>query len=245
MSATQLAPSTALADEVVARLTSAFEPAADPERAAFMSAYMKGHFSFLGITSPERRALARDALAGLPTPTEDDVAAVVLGAWGLEAREYQYAAADYGVRHVRRCSSGFLAVAERLITTKSWWDTVDLLAARVAGPLVSATPSLRHEMDRWLQSDDRWMARSALLHQLKYKQATDADWLFAACLRRAPDTDFFLRKAIGWALREYSKTDAEAVHRFVADHDAELSGLSRREALKWLRRRAARVAAGA
>ncbi len=134
----------------------------------------------------------------------------------------------------------FLPVAEHMIATKSWWDTVDLLAANVVGPLVAATPALRSEMDRWLVSDDLWLARSALLHQLKWKGDTDADWLFAACLTRAGDTEFFLRKAIGWALREYSKTDAAAVRRFVSDHDAELSGLSKREALKWLDRRAAR-----
>lgn len=93
MSSTQLAPSTALADEVVARHTSAFEPAANPERVAFTSSYMKGHFSFLGITSAPRRALAREALAGLPSPDEADVAAVAATAWALDAREYQYAAA--------------------------------------------------------------------------------------------------------------------------------------------------------
>ena len=236
-----LAPPTSLGDEVVARWRSAFEPAADPERATFMAAYMKGHFAFLGIPSAPRRALAREAVAGLPTPGEADVAAVASRAWALDAREYQYAAGDYAVRWVRRCSPAFLPVAERLITTKSWWDTVDLLAANVVGPLVAATPTLRSEVDRWLVSDDLWLARSAILHQLKWKTDTDADWLCAACLARAADTDFFLRKAIGWALREYSKTDAAAVRRFVADHDAELSGLSKREALKWLDRRAARA----
>lgn len=236
------APPTALADDVVERLIEVFLPAADPDRAPAMAAYMKGQFGFLGITAPDRRALAKAALTGLPVPSEDDVAAVALACWALDAREYQYAAADYCVRHVRRCSAAFLPVAQHLITTKSWWDTVDVLAARVVGPLVAATPALRDDMDRWLASDDRWLARSALLHQLGYKSQTDADWLFGACLRRAPDTDFFLRKAIGWVLREYSKTDEAAVRRFVADHDTVLSGLSKREALKWLDRRAARVA---
>ena len=235
-----LAPPTALAVEVVARWRAAFEPAADPERAGPMAAYMKGHFPFLGLTSPQRRTLARTALAELPAPEEADVAALAAAAWALDPREYQYAAVDYAVRWVRRCSAAFLPVAEGLITTKSWWDTVDLLAANVVGPLVLATPALRTEMDRWLASDDLWLTRSALLHQLKWRGDTDADWLFAACLARAGDTDFFLRKAIGWALREYSKTDEAAVRRFVADHDAELSGLSKREALKWLERRAAR-----
>lgn len=235
-----LASSTPLGDEVVRRLVAAFGPAADPARAEPMAAYMKDQFPFLGISSVPRRALARGALVGLPAPEEADVAAVAAGCWALDEREYQYAAVDYTVRWVRRCSAGLLPVAENLITTKPWWDTVDLLATHVVGGLVAATPALRAEMDRWLASGDLWLARSAILHQLKWRDRTDAEWLFAACLARAADADFFARKAIGWALREYSKTDAAAVRAFVADHDAELSGLSQREALKWLDRRAAR-----
>ncbi len=237
-----IASSTPLGDEVLRRLVAAFGPAADPERAAPMAAYMKDRFPFLGITSVPRRALAREVLAALPAPDEADVAAVVSGCWALDAREYQYAGVDYAVRWVRCCSADFLPVAERLITTKPWWDTVDLLAAHVVGGLVAATPALRDEMDRWLASGDLWLARSAILHQLKWKDRTDADWLFAACLARAADTDFFARKAIGWALREYSKTDESAVRAFVVAHDGELSDLSKREALKWLDRRAARAA---
>ena len=92
-------------------------------------------------------------------------------------------------------------------------------------------------MDRWIDADDFWLARTAILHQNRSKARTDPDLLFEHCLRRAADREFFIRKAIGWALREYSKTDAEAVVRFVRDHHDELSGLSRTEALKWLHRR--------
>ena len=91
-------------------------------------------------------------------------------------------------------------------------------------------------MDRWLVDDDIWLARTAILHQLDWKADTDADWLFAACIRRAGDTEFFIRKAIGWALRSYSYVDPVAVERFVTDHADELSGLSRREALKAIER---------
>ena len=113
-----LAPPTALGDEVVARWQAAFEPAADAERATFMAAYMKDHFAFLGITSAPRRALAREALAGLPVPDEEDVAAVAAGAWALEAREYQYAAAVYGVGCVRSCSAAFVPVDWRLVSSQ-------------------------------------------------------------------------------------------------------------------------------
>ena len=123
-----------------------------------------------------------------------------------------------------------------MITTKSWWDTVDELADHVVGAIVHAHPSQRAVMDRWLVDDDFWLARTAILHQLDWKDDTDADWLFAACVRRAGDKEFFIRKAIGWALRSYSYVDPVAVERFVTDHAGELSGLSRREGLKAIER---------
>jgi 3-methyladenine DNA glycosylase AlkD len=136
------------------------------------------------------------------------------------------------------CSARFLTTARRLVTTRSWWDTVDGIASRTVGPVVAAHPELGATMDRWVRDRNLWVARTAILHQLTFRERTDADRLFEMCLTRAADTDFFLRKAIGWALREYSKTDAAAVRRFVGEHDRELSELSKREALKWLRRRA-------
>lgn len=125
-----------------------------------------------------------------------------------------------------------LLTAEHLITTKSWWDTVDSVATKTVGALVRAHPELARAMDQWIDADDRWLARTAVIHQLGSKAATDCDRLFAYCERRASDTDFFIRKAIGWALREYAKTDGPAVQRFVADHAGALSNLSKREALK-------------
>jgi 3-methyladenine DNA glycosylase AlkD len=151
--------------------------------------------------------------------------------WELPEREFQYAACDLVAKHVRVCGPGFIATARTLITSKSWWDTVDSLASDVVGDLVRRFPDLAATMDEWLESENLWVVRSAILHQLRFKEATDTDRLFAYCLRRADHKDFFIRKAIGWALRQYSWTDPEAVKRFVAEHEAELSPLSRREAL--------------
>lgn len=199
-----------------------------------MSAYMRNLFPFLGIPSPQRSALTRAAMEGLARPTTSELSEVAAALWGRPEREYQYAALDLILRNVKHCDESFFGTLCWLITTKSWWDTVDALAANALGPLLRNHPSLLPEMDRWIADDNIWVARSAILFQLRYGAVTDADRLFRYCLLRANATEFFLRKAIGWALREYSKADAAAVRQFVANHEAELSGLSQREALLWL-----------
>ena len=225
---------TGYASNVVTRLQGALEPHRDPARAAAMSAYMRDLFPFLGIPSPERSGLQRQALAGMLPASSQDLEEVVLGLWALPEREYQYAACGLLERHAKLLDPTFLPVARQLVQTKSWWDTVDTLASHVVGAIVLKNPQLREEMDRWIEDSDFWVARVAILHQLRYKSATDAKRLFSYCELRAADTEFFIRKAIGWALREYSKTDADAVRSFVATHEDRLSGLSKREALLWL-----------
>ncbi|MFJ4580662.1 DNA alkylation repair protein [Streptomyces echinatus] len=225
-------PRSALADIVLARLTAAYGAAADPERAAAMRAYMKDAAPFLGIPTPARRALSRTVLAGSARPDETDCTAIALRCWELPEREYHYFAVDYLRRYAGRCSSGLLPVVRHLVTTVSWWDTVDLLAAHVVGALVAADPGLTAEMDTWITDPDLWVARTALLHQLTYKERTDADRLFGYCLLQSGHPDFFIRKAIGWALREYAKTDPEAVRDFLARERGRFGPLSVREALK-------------
>ncbi|MGW6737253.1 DNA alkylation repair protein [Streptomyces sp. NPDC055013] len=225
-------PRSGLADTVLERLTATYAAAADPERAAAARAYMKDAAPFLGIPTPERRALSRAVLEGTPRPAEADCTAIALRCWELPEREYHYFAVDYLRRHVGRCSSGFLPVTRHLVTTVSWWDTVDALAAHVVGGLVAADPKLTADMDAWIADDDLWVARTALLHQLRYKDHTDASRLFAYCLRQSGHTDFFIRKAIGWCLREYAKTDPEAVREFLARERGRFAPLSVREALK-------------
>ncbi|MFJ9944594.1 DNA alkylation repair protein [Streptomyces erythrochromogenes] len=225
-------PRSVLADTLLERLTGAYAPAADPARAEAMTAYMKHVAPFLGIPAPLRRELSKTVTKNTPRPSETDVAALALRCWRLPEREYHYFAVDYLRRHVGSCSSGLLPVARHLITTVPWWDTVDLLAAHTVGPLVAADPDLALVMDEWIDGEDLWLARTALLHQLRHKDATDTGRLFAYCRRRAGHPDFFLRKAIGWALREYAKTDPDAVRAFVDAERASLSPLSVREALK-------------
>ncbi|MEU4085898.1 DNA alkylation repair protein [Streptomyces aureus] len=230
--ARSVGPDSALADTLLDRLTTVYPAGADPERAASMRAYMKDIAPFLGLTTPERRALSRTVLRDTARPDERDCAALALRCWQLPEREYQYFAVDYLRRHVSRLSSGFLPVARHLVSTVSWWDTVDLLAAHVVGGLVAADPRLRADMDAWIEDDDLWVVRTALLHQLRSKQDTDTGRLFAYCVRQSGHPDFFVRKAIGWCLREYAKTDPDAVRDFVARQRTRLAPLSVREALK-------------
>lgn len=218
--------------DAVDRVAAALRSHRDTERAQKMADYMRGLFPFLGITSPERRVLVREALTGMPRPEEGALLAMADELWTMPEREFQYVACDLLVRYVRALTPAALPALERLILTKSWWDTVDALANRVVGSIALRYPETRPVMDRWRDSDEMWLVRAAILHQERWKERTDADWLFAACAQHAPHRDFFIRKAIGWALRSYAKTDPEAVRAFVDSQGERLSGLSRREALR-------------
>lgn len=226
------APPTPLSRVVLECLVATYHAAAEPERAIGMRAYMRDQFPFLGLPAPRQRMLTREVLAGLPGPTEADLRAVALGCWALPEREFQYFACGWLRRYGRVCSAGFLDIARHLIVTKSWWDTVDPLAAHVVGPLVVRHPELLSTMDEWAAGEELWLARTALLHQLGRRDQTDAARLFRYCLLQAGHRDFFIRKAIGWALRDYAKTAPEAVRAFVQTHSARLAALSVREATR-------------
>jgi 3-methyladenine DNA glycosylase AlkD len=210
-------------------LTAAFDARRDPDKAVAMAAYMKDRFPFLGIPSPERRVAQREALGDWRTPASDELSAFARACWARDEREFQYAGCDTLIRHVKRLGPDALDLCQELITTRPWWDTTDALATRVV-----AFHADRPTLERWLTSGNLWLERAVIIHQLGYRNRTDEAFLFHACLTHVASTEFFHRKAIGWALRQYARTAPDAVRRFVTDHDAELSGLSKREALKHL-----------
>jgi 3-methyladenine DNA glycosylase AlkD len=225
---------TRLADTILARLDETYPPAGDPVRAVGAAAYMRNQFPFLGLTTPQMTQLNRQVLAGLAAPMEADLVAVAHACWARREREYQYFACAYLRRNVRAGSPRLLATVRELIITKSWWDTVDTLAAHTVGPLVAAHPAIVSTMDEWIEDENMWLVRTAILHQLRYQERTDAARLFRYCARQAAHRDFFVRKAIGWALRDYARTDPAAVRSFVDKHRAALSQLSGRVATRHL-----------
>lgn len=206
-------------------LQRAYRAAADPELAVGMHAYMRDQFSFLGLQRKTRDEIDKTLVV------DTDLAVLARACWKLPEREYQYFGMKILRQNAKKLDAEFIDVVEELITTKSWWDTVDELAQNVVGPMVMNHPALKKRMDAWSRSENLWLARTAILHQNKFRAKTDTARLFKYCAARAAEKDFFMRKAIGWALRDYSATDPEAVRAFVAAHP-KLSPLSVKEALR-------------
>lgn len=216
-------------------LRTALEAEADPDQVDAMARYMRDQFPFLGVKSPALRAASKPTLAAGRNRSGDDLVAFVRRCWEQPEREFQYVGALMTRRWVANLEARHLDDLRWLITTKSWWDTIDSLAAWSVGPLVRANPELVETMDRWIDDENFWLARTAILHQLSYKADTDEQRLFAYALHRADDREFFIRKAIGWALRQYARQEPEQVEAFVETNRDRFSGLTVREALKHLR----------
>jgi 3-methyladenine DNA glycosylase AlkD len=216
----------------VDELREALEAVAVPEQAEAMAAYMKHHFEFLGVKSPAARAAAKPTLAAGKDADADTLLSFADRCWEQPEREFQYVACITLRRWITTLEPEHIEDLERLVTTKSWWDTVDSLAAWSVGRLVFANRELAEVMDQWIDSENMWLARTAIIHQLSFKEETDTERLFRYADARAEDSEFFIRKAIGWALRQHARQDPDAVRAFVAANADRLSGLSKREALK-------------
>lgn len=215
----------------LAPLEEPFRSAADQGNAVAMQHYMKHVAPFFGIKAPVRRALLHAHIEQHGLPAVDDLPAVVRSAFAQPEREWHYVGMDLLVRMAKKLGPEQLHLLEELITTKSWWDTVDMLASNVVGVVLKRFPDERSVWnDRWVESQDLWLNRTAILFQLKWKGDTDQALLFSSIRKHARHKDFFIRKAIGWALRQYARTAPEAVRSFVVAYP--LAPLSTREALR-------------
>ena len=221
-------------EEVISLLKSHFESKRNDLQAEPMKKYMKNLFPFLGIKMPERNKLLKQFYQQTGILKEEFQPSFVTILWEQPEREYQYAALDYIGRSLKKLDKGNLLFFEELITTKSWWDTVDMLAAKPVGTIAKKSPEIISEtIEGWAYGDHLWLRRSAILFQLKHKEQTDEALLYGFIEQNADSKEFFIQKAIGWVLREYSKTNPQSVKQFIETHS--LAALSIREGSKYLK----------
>lgn len=213
-------------------LKTLFEQNANPAQAGPMKKYMRDQFEYLGIKSPQFSALLKDFIKqnGLPPLAKLDVISRDL--WSLPQREFQYVATSFLGRLENKLEPEFMTTIEYLLITKSWWDTVDTLAGHTVGTHFKRFPKVREKyLKKWSKSNNFWLRRTALLFQLGYKKETDFDLLCETIQENLGSDEFFINKAIGWALRQYAHTNPAPVKKFVKA-TKDLHPLSRREALK-------------
>jgi len=204
--------------------------AGDPEKARQMAAYMRDQFPFLGVPTPVRRALTGEFLR---TAGKQVDWSFVRRCWEQPEREFQYVGVDYLNRRRGTLGAADVPNVRELIVTKSWWDTVDGLDM-VVGDIALRHPDVAGTLLAWSRDDNIWLRRVAIDHQLQRKSRTDTGLLETILVNNLGQGEFFIQKAIGWSLRDFSKTDPEWVRGFLARYRDRLAPLSVREASKYL-----------
>lgn len=220
-------------EAVVTSVQEALTAYANPDKAREMQAYMKTEMPFYGVQKAGRIPIMRRIGKEFRPHDRDEYEALVLALWHLPHREEKYLAQGVATSFREFIVPDSLPIYEEFIVDGAWWDFVDETATHMIRELVLDFPEdVWPAVDRWNEDDDMWLRRASIICQIGAKERTDRDRLFAFCAARMHEVEFFIRKAIGWALREYAKSDPDAVARFVVEHREMLSGLSFREATK-------------
>ena len=219
-------------EQYISTLEWEVEKNADPATAAAQSAYMKNLFPYYGLKTPLRREITAPFLAKEHLPSKEDAEKIVKALWEKPQREYHYVAQELIFKYQKQFEEKDLELFVFMVANKSWWDTVDFIAARPIGEYFKKFPHQRDaNIKKWLASGNLWLQRSAILFQLHYKDKLDTDFLAYVINSLLGSKEFFINKAIGWTLRQYSRTNPEWVVEFVNKTD-NLAGLSKREALR-------------
>ena len=221
---------------LIVEVRAALERAANPVKAPQMQAYMKSTMPYRGVTFPEQKAIWKGIFSARPLSSMEEWQRVALTLWREAAfREERYGAialTDFRP-YERYRTMAAIPMFEEMIVTGAWWDFVDAIAGRSLGAVLRAEPSRMSKlMRRWARDEHMWKRRSAILCQLGFKRDTDLTLLYDCIEPNLDDKQFFIRKAIGWALRQHAWTDPREVKRYVKANKSRLSGLSVREALK-------------
>ncbi|MBL7779005.1 MAG: DNA alkylation repair protein [Chitinophagales bacterium] len=212
-------------------LQKVYEAHSNAEQALAMSAYMKNLFPFLGIPSPARKEIFKQHLATYGLPEYQDLFAIVKSCYAQPEREYHYFAIDLAGKFAKKADESFVPIMEFMIVKNSWWDSVDSTASNCTRDFFKKNVSLQVPVTRkWMDSGNMWLQRAALLFQLNYRNETNEKLLYNYIKELKHSNEFFIQKAIGWALREYAKSNKVSVANFL--RTVELKPLSIREAKK-------------
>jgi len=215
----------------VDNIANAFANEANQDRADAMSAYMKNKFVFFGIPAPKRKEIVHSELKTLELKDSNELHTLLSDLWDKPEREWHYTAMIIAERYKKLWNKDSIRVFEEMLIHASWWDTVDTISSHCIGPFFQKYPELKKEyLYQWENSSNMWLKRVCIIHQLTYKQGTDTDYLEKIIFMNQDSKEFFIQKAIGWALRQYAKVNPNWVNNFVYSNT--LKPLSSREALK-------------
>ncbi|MGI9667631.1 MAG: DNA alkylation repair protein [Acidimicrobiia bacterium] len=220
-------------NDVITLVQTRLAAAADPEKAAPMAAYLKTEMPFYGVQKAGRTPIVRELVSSYPPQTRIAYEANIRALWALPHREEKYVALSYARAFNSFVTIDSVPLYRALIVDGAWWDLVDEAATKLVGRVVlTERDEAGPIVTKWVGDEDMWLRRTSIVCQLGHKEQTDRSLLDEACGANLSDREFFIRKAIGWALREFAKTDPAWVMEWVALNENEISGLSRREALK-------------
>lgn len=210
---------------------------ADPDKAGPMQAYMKTDQPFYGVQAGVRKKLLKAATKDFKNIRRQEYEQIVLELWEGKYREEMYQALEVACHYKKFRDEASWPLYEKLTRSATWWDTLDWIAGHLVGLLVLEHRHLETNLTNWSEDPNLWVRRASLLAHLKHKETTNTKLLTDTILKLCHEQEFFIRKAIGWALRQYSHTNPKWVKDFVSKHEQKLSGLSKREALKHIQRK--------
>jgi 3-methyladenine DNA glycosylase AlkD len=222
-------------NEFLDALDSEFRLNANPTIALNQKAYMKDNFEYLGLKSPIRNEIQKPFIVTKYLPQKKYLHTIIKSLWAKPEREFQYFAQELTLKYQKQFKEKDIELFEFMLTHKSWWDSVDFIAANLLGAYFKKFPTLKEPyVKKWLNSGNIWLQRSAVIFQLKYKNEVDTEVLSIAIHSLLGSKEFFINKAIGWSLRQYGKFNPDWVIDFT--NNTELTNLSRKEALRLIRK---------
>lgn len=214
----------------------AYHAAENPTYAEKQAQYMRNKFAFYGLRNPEQKAIAKDIIKANPLPQGEDLQALILEAMNEDYRELHYTALFIAEKVIKKQAAAFIEVLEELILTNSWWDTVDWINKLVGIHFKRYPDLIVPTTEKWMASGNIWLQRICIIFQLTYKEQVNFDLMSKYILELKGSQEFFIQKAAGWALRQYSKFCPQVVIDFIAKHP-ELANLTQREGLKYINRK--------